>query len=114
MRRTIGTGCGTIVRFIFPIEAAASDDQPAAELQQALRTFLATLNEKQRRLYAGFEAMKFGHGGDSFVARQTGLNVKTVARGRRELVSRKITRDRIREVGGGAKALEKKARSSAF
>ncbi|MCI0697932.1 hypothetical protein L0337_38770 [candidate division KSB1 bacterium] len=91
------------------LEATASGDAAAADIQQALHTFMATLNEKQRRLYAGFESMKSGHGGDVLISRQTGLNVKTIARGRRELASQQITVDRVRQVGGGAKALEKKA-----
>lgn len=90
------------------LEAAAFGDQPSADIQQALSTFLSTLNEKQRRLYAGFESMKLGHGGDVLISQQTGLNVKTIARGRRELASQQVTRDRVRQVGGGAKALEKK------
>jgi hypothetical protein len=93
------------------LEAMAAGDESSAELQQALRTFLATLNEKQRRLYAGFESVKLGHGGDALIARQIGMNVKTIARGRRELASRQITVDRVRRAGGGAKALEKKAPS---
>jgi hypothetical protein len=52
--------------------------------------------------------MKLGRGGDVLISQQTGLNVKTIARGRRELASQKITIDRVRQVGGGAKALEKK------
>lgn len=89
-----------------------SGDAASADIQQALHTFMATLNEKQRRLYAGFESMKTGHGGDVLISRQTGLNVKTIARGRRELESQQITVDRVRQVGGGAKALEKKVPSS--
>jgi len=94
------------------LEATVSGDAVSADIQQALHTFMATLNEKQRRLYAGFESMKSGHGGDVLISRQTGLNVKTIARGRRELMSQQITVDRVRHVGGGAKALEKKAPSS--
>lgn len=93
------------------LEALATGDESSADIQQALRTFLATLNEKQRRLYAGFESMKLGHGGDAIIARQIGMNVKTIGRGRRELTSQQITVDRVRRVGGGAKALEKKAPS---
>lgn len=93
------------------LEALAAGDESSADLQQALRTFLATLNEKQRRLYAGFESMKLGRGGDAFIARQIGMNVKTIARGRRELALREVTLDRVRRAGGGAKALEKKAQS---
>jgi hypothetical protein len=91
------------------LEATGLGDKSAADIQRALRTFLATLNEKQRRLFAGFESMKLGHGGDVIISRQTGMNVKTIARGRRELASQQITVDRVRQVGGGAKALEKKA-----
>ena len=90
------------------LKMAASGDPRSADLQQALGTFLATLNEKQRRLYAGFESMKLGRGGDVLISQQTGMNVKTIARGRRELASQQITIDRVRQVGGGAKALEKK------
>jgi len=90
------------------LEAAAFGDQPSADIQQALGTFLSTLNEKQRRLYAGFESMKLGRGGDVLISQQTGMNVKTIARGRRELASQQVTVDRVRQVGGGAKALEKK------
>lgn len=93
------------------LEATASGGAASADVQQALHTFIATLNEKQRRLYAGFESMKLGHGGDILISRQTGLNVKTIARGRRELASQQITVDRVRQVGGGAKAIEKKAPS---
>jgi hypothetical protein len=38
------------------------------ELKAALIIFLSTLNEKQRRLYAGFESLKVGHGGDKQIA----------------------------------------------
>lgn len=93
------------------LEALAAGGESSADLQQALRAFLATLNEKQRRLYAGFESMKLGRGGAAMIARQIGMNVKTIARGRRELATREITLDRVRRAGGGAKALEKKVQS---
>ena len=34
------------------------------ELQAAIILFFSVLDEKQRRLYAGLESQKFGHGGD--------------------------------------------------
>ena len=79
----------------------------APEVQQSLRTFLATLNEKQRRLYAGFESLKLGHGGDARIAQITGLNVKTVARGREELLAGNIDLARIRAPGAGRPRLKK-------
>ena len=66
-----------------------------------LAMFLSTLNEKQRRLYAGFESLRLGRGGDVFVARRTGLNVKTVARGRQELQAGDFSMERIRAEGAG-------------
>ena len=81
------------------------------EINEALESFLSTLNEKQRRLYVGFESLKLGHGGDSLMAKITGMNIKTIARGRKELQSRQIIPDRIRKIGAGRHSLEKKRKS---
>jgi hypothetical protein len=70
------------------------------------------LDEKQRRLYAGLESIKLGHGGDKKIAQLFGLDMHTVAKGRQELWSGKIETDRVRRVGGGRKMLEKKRRKS--
>lgn len=82
------------------------------EVQEALRVFLSTLNEKQRRLYVGFESIKLGYGGDTLMSKITSMNIKTIARGRKELLSHDITPDAIRKPGGGRPALEKKRKSS--
>jgi len=84
----------------------------APQVEETLPVFLATLNEKQRRLYAGFESLKWGPGGDAAIAGYTGLNIKTVARGRRELLSRNILPDRVRALGGGRPSVEKKTPGS--
>jgi len=70
--------------------------------------FVSLLDEKQRRLYAGLESIKLGHGGDRKVARIFGLDVHTVAKGRKELCSYDIQIDKVRRAGGGRKLLEKK------
>jgi len=72
--------------------------------------FVGLLDEKQRRLYAGLESSKLGHGGDQKIARVFGLDLHTVAKGRKELWSGEIETDRVRRVGGGRKLLEKKRR----
>ncbi len=82
------------------------------ELRAAIVLFFSLLDEKQRRLYAGLEALKTGHGGDAHMAELFGLHVDTVARGRRELLARDVDVERIRAVGGGRKPLEKKLRKS--
>lgn len=78
------------------------------ELRESIRFLLSVLNEKQRRLYLGLESMRLGHGGDLKISRITGANVKTVAQGRRQLLARNVTAERIREVGAGRPSLKKK------
>jgi hypothetical protein len=84
----------------------------AAAAKAALLLFFTTLNERQRRLYAGLESLRVGHGGDRRIAVLTGLDVHTVARGRQELLAQDIERERIRMAGGGRVAVEKKRRKS--
>jgi hypothetical protein len=78
------------------------------ELKAALIIFFCTLNEKQRRLYAGYESLKIGHGGDKRISELLDLDQKTVAKGRQELLGGKVNVDNIRESGGGRKQTKKK------
>lgn len=89
--------------------AAAQVVGPGLEpdLRTPLTAFLATLNEKQRRWYAGIESLRLGRGGDALVAGWTGLNVKTVARGRQEVQAGGVSMDRIRAVGAGRPTAKK-------
>lgn len=88
-----------------PVEALVSD-----ELKATIILFLGLLDEKQRRLFAGLESLKLGHGGDALVAEALGLNSATVAKGRRELLENDFASGRVRQPGGGRKAVEKKHR----
>ena len=72
-----------------PAGAALTD-----EVRAALVLLVSLLDEQQRRLYAGLESLKHGHGGDRLVADLLGLDVATVARGRRELLNRDLALDR--------------------
>ena len=65
------------------------------------------LDEKQKRLFAGFESLKLGYGGDKKIAAKTGLNAKTVSRGRRELLSKDIGMSKVRKIGAGRPSLKK-------
>lgn len=80
----------------------------AHELKAAIVLFHSLLDEKQRRLYAGLEAYKLGHGGDEKIATLLGLDRHTVAKGRRELLGGEVSTQRIRQAGGGRKPQEKK------
>ena len=79
------------------------------ELKAAIVLFFSILDEKQRRLYAGLEAFKLGHGGDSRIADLLGLDAHTVSKGRYELFSRDFETKRIRKKGGGREPVEKKS-----
>jgi hypothetical protein len=80
------------------------------ELKAAIVLFFAMLDEKQRRLYAGLESLKLGHGGDQRIAELVGLDPGTVARGRRELLSQDVEMERVRRTGAGRPSSEKKRR----
>ena len=82
------------------------------QAKAAIIIFLSLLDEKQRRLYAGVEALKYGLGGDKWIAGVLGMHPQTVARGRRELLAGELELDRARKVGGGRKPVEKKHRRS--
>jgi hypothetical protein len=85
------------------LQAGATHD----ETVDYLRTLLSVLNEKQRRLVLGFESLRIGHGGDRLLSEWSGVNVKAIRRGRRELVSQEIEADRIRREGGGRPVIKK-------
>lgn len=89
-----------------------SEETASNELKAALVLFAGLLDEKQRRLYAGLESLKWGHGGDRRIAGLMGLDVHTVSRGRRELSSQEFEESRVRKPGGGRKRAEKKRRRS--
>jgi len=78
------------------------------ELKAAIVLFFTLLDERQRRLYAGLESLKLGHGGDRKIADLLGLDPGTVAKGRQQLLTRDVELQRVRKRGGGREPLEKK------
>jgi hypothetical protein len=64
------------------------------ELKAAILLFYSLLDEQQRRLFAGLESIKLGHGGDSTLAAFLGLDPHTVARGRQQLLDQNVTSGR--------------------
>ena len=91
----------------------ANPDLATEEAKALLVLFCSMLNEKQRRLYAGLESLKLGHGGDAHVAAILGMDPHTVAKGRKELMDADLTdTDRLRAPGAGRPSQEKKRRKS--
>lgn len=91
---------------------SAGIEEVTDELKAALVLFVSLLDEKQRRLYAGLEALKVGSGGDQQIAELLGMHPQTVAKGRHELLERDVDASRVRRPGGGRKSVEKKRRRS--
>lgn len=91
-----------------PFQGRLPEGEIDDELKAAIILFYCLLDERQRRLFAGLESLKWGHGGDRKVAELLGLDVSTVARGRRELLEGDVEVSRVRKPGGGRKPVEKK------
>ncbi len=78
------------------------------ELKAAIILFYGLLDEQQRRLFAGLESIRLGHGGDTLLGDFLGLDAHTVARGRQQLLDRNVVGGRTRRQGGGRQSTEKK------
>jgi hypothetical protein len=92
------------------VDAAALQVSPD-ELKAAILLFYSLLDEQQRRLFAGLEAIRVGHGGDTLLGDFLGLDAHTVARGRQQLLDQNVVSGRTRRAGGGRTATEKNART---
>lgn len=84
-------------------EVDTSSDRTATIL------FLSLLDEKQRRLYAGLESLKLGYGGNKKVASYLGVDVHTVAEGKREFLERTYKEQGTRQAGAGRNSIKKKS-----
>lgn len=82
------------------------------ELKAAIILFYSTLNEKQRRLYAGLESVKIGYGGDKLISQLLNINPETVSKGRQELVTGDFERQGVRKPGSGRPEIKKNARNN--
>lgn len=87
----------------------SNPDLATEEAKALLILFCSMLDERQRRLYAGLESLKLGHGGDAYIASLLGLDPHTVAKGRNELMNEELSVDQgIRAKGAGRPLQEKK------
>jgi hypothetical protein len=87
-------------------------DHPDKELHRQMNLFLSRLDEQQRRWYVALESKKMGRTGDRLLSQITGMDEKTIRRGRQELDDSLADRptERIRLPGGGRPPVEKKTR----
>lgn len=74
------------------------------EIEKQMQEMHSRLSEKDKRLYAGIEALKLPYGGISYIAGLFGCSRNTVMRGIIELGGQEsIPRNRDRKIGGGRK-----------
>jgi hypothetical protein len=89
-------------------------DPWTTENHRLFNLLLERLDEDHRRWLVALESLKIGHGGDRLLSLMTGMDVKTIRRGRRELGRslEDFAAERIRRRGSGRPALKKKTRRS--
>ena len=73
------------------------------EVEERMRRFYHSLNEKERRLFAGLEALRIGHGGRNYIAEVLGCSRNTV---KMSNLPQKQVEQFIRQPGGGRKSYE--------
>ena len=83
---------------------------PDQDLHWQMNLLLSHLDEQQRRWYVAVESNRIGAGGDRLLAQITGLDEKTIQRGRKELAGELSERpeQQVRLPGGGRPRAEKK------
>ena len=94
----LGKGSGGI--------SAKSDAFFNRAFEMEMKKFYRTLSEKDKRRYAGIEALKLKHGGRIYIAKLFGCSRKTVRKGIKELFELPVDckyEKRIRQSGGGRK-----------
>jgi hypothetical protein len=72
------------------------------EVEKQMQEMYNRLSEKDKRLYAGVEALKLSYGGISYIAQLFSCSRNTILRGIIELGGKEIIpRKRVRKAGGG-------------
>jgi hypothetical protein len=75
-----------------------------------MNLLLSRLDEQQRRWYLAVESERLGHGADRLLFEITGVDEKTIRRGREDLAASLEDRpvNRVRQPGAGRRRTEKK------
>src|SRR5215510_8309328 len=81
------------------------------ERHYQMNLFLSRLDEDQRRWYLALESQRMGWGADQLLMQITGVDEKTIRRGREELAASLVSRpvDRVCQPGAGRPPVEKNA-----
>ena len=76
------------------------------QLKNWLKIF-KILDENKKRWFAAEKTLDIGRGGVSSISKLTGMSRTTITKGISELLNnKKLTEDRVREIGGGRKSIQ--------
>ena len=80
------------------------------KLLQTKVAFISTLNEVEKRRYAGILAIEIGRGGISKINKLSGMSRDTIKKGKQEVETQEISKPsmRLRKIGGGRKQIKEK------
>ena len=93
---------------------STNPDHPERDRHPQFKAVIERLGERERRWVTALEAMRLGYGGTRLVAQITGLDEKTIRRGRREVLRglAECPPSRVRRRGAGRPPVEKKLLAS--
>ena len=93
------------------VHCQQEDTHPDQLGHRQINLLISSLNEQQRRWYVALESIKMGRGGTEMMNQITGMDQKTIRRGRKEFETELKERpmDRIRLEGGGRQTVKKKS-----
>jgi hypothetical protein len=88
------------------------EDHPDKKLHEQINLVASRLDEQQRRWFVAVEANRQGYGGVRLLSQITGMDEKTIERGRQELEQKLADRpaEQVRSAGAGRPRVEKKTR----
>ena len=89
------------------------EPHPDQVLHQRINLLVSRLDEQQRRWFVALEAKRVGRGGETLLAQITGLDRRTIRRGRRELQAGLAERpsERVRPPAVGTPPVGRRIRS---
>lgn len=74
------------------------------DIEKVTLLFYCNLSEKDKRLFAGLEAMKIGYYGVEEISKKFRVHKHTVRKGQKELKTEQLVEmERVRQSGGGRK-----------
>lgn len=66
-------------------------DGYSTAIEEHMVEFFQSLNERDRRRYAGLEAEKLGHGGVAYISQLFSCDPKTIERGKSEIENKELS-----------------------